>query len=82
MAFWRHIRLPSQADPRLFRQFQGGILGSSQVMNCLKLRPTVSAYTCYKPSACYSAASFATCSTRVCRSIKVLKTFTSSTTVT
>jgi hypothetical protein len=25
MAFWRHIRLPSQADPRLFRQFQGEV---------------------------------------------------------
>jgi hypothetical protein len=25
MAFWRHIRLPSQADPRLFRQFHGEI---------------------------------------------------------
>jgi hypothetical protein len=25
MAFWRHIRLPSQADPRLFRQFHGEV---------------------------------------------------------
>jgi hypothetical protein len=29
MAFWRHIRLPSQADPRLFRQFLNGVLRSS-----------------------------------------------------